>query len=353
MIPVESVIQRLVNEFEFVVIPGFGALLSRQVAAYYDKTTGRFSPPSKRLAFNEFIKLDDGLLANYISRHEKISHSDALTYIRLYTEGLKAGLHNHGTADIIGIGSFVFNEEGKLVFEPTSVKYFKDDWFGFHEIEAKMAERPVDGKQTVYQKALEIEYVAEEVDEVKKQSWLTWAAAAMVAGVLCYFSFFLVTSNQGLNKSNLNPFTYFFSKKEVKVKNSVEEVPVAEEKIAEPLIEETTTAAWDSVVTDSVATEQVKEIVAEAPVSALSEETAVDAKYYLIAGAFKGDRQAGILLEEMKKKGYNQAILIPGDEFSKKVKVAVQGFETEADAHAAAAQLKEVIGEKGWVYHKR
>src|SRR5215217_4855731 len=98
MIAVETVIRKLVGEYEFVIIPGFGALLSHQIPAAYDDMSQTFSPPAKKLAFNEFLKLDDGLLANYISRHESLSHLEAVDYVKGYTDKLRAGLQENGQA---------------------------------------------------------------------------------------------------------------------------------------------------------------------------------------------------------------------------------------------------------------
>lgn len=349
MIPVESVIQKLVNEFEFVVIPGFGALLSRQVPAFYDDNSGSFAPPSKRLAFNEYVKLDDGLLANYISRHEKVSHTDALTYINSYTGTLRENLDKSGVARIEGIGSFVSNAEGKLVFEPGSENYFKDDWYGFHKIDVNPVEPRTLIKPALTTEDTEVVYLdSEEENEVAvKRHWGRWAAAAMISGLLVYFSFFLVTGNAE-NKSNLNPFSYFHSSK----KQELVPVKVDAPKVEAPavVVEEKTIQPDSLSLTDA----ETKPVEVAIPVVELAKTSNISEKrYFLIAGAFKGTRQAGVLLEEMKAKGYPNAILIPADEFSNKVKVAVEGFNEEGEAYAASSKLKAVIGEKGWVYHKK
>ena len=69
--------------------------------------------------------------------------------------------------------------------------------------------------------------------------------------------------------------------------------------------------------------------------------SASDKQFYLIAGAFKGNRQANVLLEEMKKKGYDDAIIIEADQYSKKVKVAVEGFEMKEMLTALRQNLKK------------
>jgi len=190
MIAVETVIRKLIGEYEFVIIPGFGALLSHQVPAVYDGNSGIFAPPVKRLAFNEYLKLDDGLLANYISRHEKVTHADAVEYIKGYTDRLRSGLDINGEASIAGIGEFKQNVEGKLVFEPNTGKYFKDEWYGFEKIKAVVAQaRPVAALNSAQYISDDVEVVELET-EARPRRWTGWAAAAVIAGLLCGLSFF-------------------------------------------------------------------------------------------------------------------------------------------------------------------
>jgi hypothetical protein len=42
---------------------------------------------------------------------------------------------------IAGIGAFSKNVEGKLVFEPKTEKYFKDEWYGFQKVKVKQFEK--------------------------------------------------------------------------------------------------------------------------------------------------------------------------------------------------------------------
>lgn len=355
MIAVETVIRKLIGEYEFVIIPGFGALLSHQVPAVYDGNSGIFAPPVKRLAFNEYLKLDDGLLANYISRHEKVTHADAVEYIKGYTDRLRSGLDAHGEATITGIGEFKQNVEGKLVFEPNTDKYFKDEWYGFEKVKAvEVQSRPATVLNSAHYINEDVEVVELET-EARPRRWTGWAAAAVIAGLLCGLSFFLVNTENEYIKSTLNPFAEMFSKKEA-VETTV--VSGEEVKLAQPApVEAVTAAKVDSMPVDSApvnSTEAVANTPAPAPAAAGAKPAEVaSAKFYVIAGAFKGTKQAKVLLAELTEKGFTKALIIPGDERSKKVKVAVDGFDNETDAYRASAKLKAVIGEAGWVYKKK
>jgi cell division septation protein DedD len=353
MIAVETVIRKLIGEYEFVIIPGFGALLSHQVPAVYDGNSGIFAPPVKKLAFNEYLKLDDGLLANYISRHEKVTHADAVDYIKGYTDLLRAGLDLNGEANIAGIGDFKQNVEGKLVFEPNTGKYFKDEWYGFEKVKAvEIQGRPVAALNSAQYVNDEVEVVELETEDKPRFRWTGWAAAAVIAGLLCGLSFFLVNTENEYIKSTLNPFAEMFNREE-----AAESAPLATKALAPEPVMETVVVKEDSVLADSAVADK-PEIVAPAPATTPVAAVAAPAevasgKFYVIAGAFKGNRQAKVLLAQLTEKGFTKAVIIPGDERSKKVKVAVDGFDNETDAYRASAQLKKVIGEAGWVFKKK
>lgn len=356
MIAVETVIRKLIGEYEFVIIPGFGALLSHQVPAAYDNTSGVFTPPMKRLAFNEYLKLDDGLLANYISRHEKLVHAEAVDYVKRYTDRLRSGLEINGEARIAGIGDFKQNVEGKLVFEPNTGKYFKDEWFGFEQIKAREVQnRPVPVMKADHYASNDVEVVELETEGRPRFRWTGWATAAVIAGLLCGLSFFLVNTENEYIKSTLNPFAEMFSHNGQEESTAIrEEKPAVNEPVPATLPVVTDSLPADSAIahvpTETVA---VAEKIAEPTAPAPQPVEITSGRYYVIAGAFKGTKQAKVLLAQLTQKGFSKAIIIPGDEKSKKVKVAVDGFESETDAHNASAKLKEVIGEPGWVFKKR
>ncbi|MCF2497784.1 HU domain-containing protein [Dyadobacter chenhuakuii] len=363
MIAVETVIRKLVGEYEFVIIPGFGALLSHQIPAAYDSMSQTFSPPAKKLAFNEFLKLDDGLLANYISRHESLSHLEAVEYVKGYTDELRHNLEQHGRAQIMGIGDFSKNIEGKLVFEPNTEKYFKDEWYGFEKIRAKQVDKKIVPIAVAdnYIAEEQVEVIESEEDRTGTFKWVRWAAAAAIATLICGLSVFLVNSRNGDIQSTLNPFTELFAKAEATNEEKSETTVVEPETVkptAQPVL------ITDSVALTNLPVESAKPlkddsvkakmaIPAVKPEPAATIEPASSSKFYVIAGTFKGIKQAKVLLAQLKEKGFEDASILPPDRFGKKVKVATNGYGTETDAYRASNKLKGVIGEAGWVYKKK
>ncbi len=348
MVAVQNIINSVVREHEFVVLPEFGAILSHQVAASFDSVRGKFIPASRKLSFNESLKQDDGFLANYISRNEKMTHQEAILYIKKYIQLLKLDIENNGHGVIDGLGSFQKNKEGKLLFEPSINQAIKDNWYGFTEIKARKLDL-TSTAQTVDKLVETIEYVESETSTIRSINWFKWSAAASFIGALTYFSYFLVSNEGVLNKSNLNPLSIFQS-----YFQPVEKVAVLGETISlEEVLADATVSLEDSAfLVDDSAPETVaaSTIAATNPDSIFTETTN---EYFLIAGAFQNEKQALIMKEDMISKGFVTSTVIPADAFSSKFKVAVKGYPTREEANADNSALKKVIGEIGWVYHSR
>ena len=141
MVTVDKYIRKLLFEQDCVIIPDFGGLLTHYIQAHYDSTQAIFTPSSKRVAFNEVLKLDDGLLTYYISVHERISREEAVTLVKKYVETLRTTLKEGQTVTLDAIGSFSANSEGKPVFEPDYAQNFNNDWYGLEPLEVRMFEK--------------------------------------------------------------------------------------------------------------------------------------------------------------------------------------------------------------------
>ena len=81
---IEVYIQALLFEHSCVVIPDLGGFITEHKSVEIHPITHRFTPPSKRIAFNEQLKVNDGLLANTIAREEGISMLDAYAKIKTF-----------------------------------------------------------------------------------------------------------------------------------------------------------------------------------------------------------------------------------------------------------------------------
>lgn len=121
----EHYIEQLLYRHQCVSVPGFGAFLAEMKPARLDEVSNTFHPPFKSVSFNPLLKSNDGLLANHISRIERISYEDAVGQIGKDVASWRERLIAAHHFTLPNIGMISVNAEGNLVFEGiNSVNYY-------------------------------------------------------------------------------------------------------------------------------------------------------------------------------------------------------------------------------------
>ena len=110
-------IEYLVRYNDCVVVPGWGAFISRYQPALLGKD-GKFLPPTRSLSFNQSLTHDDGLLASSIVRKSKVSYDAAMKQIANEVAVMRHQLTQNGEIAISNIGVFRQNGEGAIIFDP-------------------------------------------------------------------------------------------------------------------------------------------------------------------------------------------------------------------------------------------
>lgn len=141
-------ISDLLYRYECVIIPGFGAFLTRYRSAYIDHVSNTFHPPSKIVSFNRQLQANDGLFANYVASVEKCSYETALQRIRNFTAQISKELSEGKTASFNNIGEFSLNEENSLQFAPLQEQNYSASAFGLSSFVSPKISREV-YKETV------------------------------------------------------------------------------------------------------------------------------------------------------------------------------------------------------------
>jgi hypothetical protein len=96
-----------------------GAFLTHKVSAEIDAQAQVFSPPKKRLSFNEQLQQNDGVLANHIATSEKVSYENALAKIAKQVAEIQQSLKQNETVSIKYVGDLSRPKTGALEFEPS------------------------------------------------------------------------------------------------------------------------------------------------------------------------------------------------------------------------------------------
>lgn len=393
MISVDKYIRNLLYEQNCVIIPGFGGLITHHVHSQYNADRKQYAPSRKKIAFNEVLKQDDGLLVHTIRRQERIDQNLAVELVRQYVKTLSAKISLEGRGEVVGVGNFSQNGEGSLVFEPLNTVSFDTDWFGFTEIAVqklgakKEIAEPVEVVSTNYvantNYAASTNYIEENPEEMmvlgepKRRSWMKWTAAAVAAGVITYFSTIYGTVDTSSMLSSLNPLSGLLDSMEPAREKLIEEVSedkkegdydLADSLIREingmshPGTEEAVAVSTDSIDTTAPLVEPIVEVkpavkaeVVAAPVVAEVKkeiQPVASKKFHLVAGSFSTERTAAKLVDELKGKGYSDAIYLEhkGKEL---VKVSAKSYASMSEAYKGRADLEKVVGAGVWVFRDK
>jgi hypothetical protein len=130
-----------------VIIPQFGGFVTNERSAVIDKERERIHPPYKQITFNNHLKNNDGLLANYISSVDKISYDCALNYIKFEVESWMEKLREEDL-ELSGLGTFS-SVDGKLQFEPQKKMNYLLSSFGLSSVAAKDLHASVETEKVV------------------------------------------------------------------------------------------------------------------------------------------------------------------------------------------------------------
>ncbi|HPE86343.1 MAG: SPOR domain-containing protein [Bacteroidales bacterium] len=123
-------IKDLLYSHDCVIIPNLGGLLLNYKSATIHPVTNSFEPPAKTIAFNSNLKINDGLLANYISRKAKLNYGEALQEINEWVRQTREKLDQKQRITLESIGSFSLDGEGNLQFSPDEAVNYYSNSFG-------------------------------------------------------------------------------------------------------------------------------------------------------------------------------------------------------------------------------
>ncbi|MFN3382232.1 MAG: SPOR domain-containing protein [Runella zeae] len=356
--------RKLLYEHDCVVLPDFGGFLAYFSHAFYSEQNALYHAPQKRIAFNEALKLDDGLLVHYLTINEQISREEAQKKVRAFVENLKTTLQEKGTYVLEGIGELSKNEEGKIQFEPLTQVNFYGEGFGLKSIKldttpaAEMSEQPKDWTQSDRApEELSVEVPRRRRYRVGMYLGVILLVGSALIGGLTQFS------NQSLT-SSLNPFELVTTVKGWlvvdKKSNVVQESASVKEQVSQK--EEVKAEEAPAAITPEIAVNpEVIPVVAEpkkAPKPVVEEAVSLasDEKinYWVIAGGFSKKENALKLEKKLKRNGYESAsILNPDAAENQLIIVTAIGCENAKKAKLQLARVSALSGASAYVMHTK
>ena len=126
---ITSCLKELLTKYECVIIPDFGALLTRYTPSSIDTNSNLFSPPKKEVSFNSLLFKNDGILTNFFAKKYNLNYENALRNLNLQVNFIKERIKSVPVI-IEGVGEFSSDKEGKIIFNPYNNFNFELNSFG-------------------------------------------------------------------------------------------------------------------------------------------------------------------------------------------------------------------------------
>jgi cell division septation protein DedD len=366
MRPIADYIRTLLYEHDYVTVPNFGAFIANYLPSSFNEISGSLMPPQKRIAFNEILKQDDGLLATYISRRETMTIDEAKRKIQSFVTDIKDSLATEKTFTFDKVGNFALNEENSLVFEPDRRNNFYSESFGFDSLFPRQITKEKYNYSQTFENdddELLIHKSSFTSTAVRKSSGWTYALYSLPILLLSSGLFIvLFSSPKNTNdtaKSSFNPLDYIPKREEVAIVKPQIKLKEEETTILKPKFD-------DIVKTLDVKTEDVKYIepekaaietpkkVSEPKVKIEKKESIevqdvniskinnVQKRYLIVSGVFKSLENVEKLQAILQKNGFTPRVVQMGD----LMKVVAGEADSYADAVILSDKHTKLIGER-------
>lgn len=127
-VDVGAYIADLLYEHDVVNLPGLGSFTGQYQSADIDHVQGRVHPPSKELAFNANLVLDDGVLVQYIQKKHLLSVKEAQRIVEDYVRQVQQALRNKEIVVFPKLGKLFQDYEGSLKFIAEGVNFNTDSY---------------------------------------------------------------------------------------------------------------------------------------------------------------------------------------------------------------------------------
>ena len=366
----------LLKDNECVIVPEFGAFISKRHSATIDYANHRFMPPYKELVFNNKLTNNDDLLVNYISQKENVSNEQALAKIQKFVNQIAAILEVNLELELEGLGK-LRNFHGDFVFETKEDINLLGDSFGLTNFNFQPIFRTetyqilkekivVEQKQknTEYSIALDsVEEVANETPKTRKPNLFRTFAYTTLAFLLI-FVINWTTDKSDSQLASWNPFLYSSPNEYfINILSSNEVM----EGCGDEVMEEDCNEMMESVeiaeileVSEKVeAIEITEEIEVKEEIKATEVPESLNSSipqflnsYYIIGGSFQTEASAEKCVNDLRNQGFENASSL--DKNNKgNIRVYYESFAEKADALIRLEVIKRDYNESAWLLFQK
>lgn len=321
---IDQYISELLYTNDCVIIPGLGGFVANTRSAFLNPAQHTFSPPTKKIAFNASLRVNDGLLAHYVSRNGGVSYQEAVNAIQLYVDDVFRLLAIGEKIEIQNVGSISLDLEQHIQFEPDAATNFLMDSFGLTTVHSPAIKRESVATSPLKKVSKKVDHQTESSPK-KRQGWrlLELVPAAAVLAILIFNP--NVIQKLNTNLGSVIPFEISSSAPE-HVSNHKDATNFSYFVEKDTATADTTTSIDTATTTSVPVQEEVTTPAATNSLTAELNQQLIDAKAKLMQQAFDKEVDAAandILASEKNSKS------------------TVEAVHTATDAHEKAAIVKE------------
>ena len=365
----------LLKDNECVIVPELGAFISKRHSAAIDYANHRFTPPYKEIVFNKKLKNDDDLLVNFLCEKENINKEEALVKIKSFVNQSEAILDVNSELNLEGLGRLrKFGDDYVLTTKTES--NLLGDSFGLTEFNMQPVFRretyetikekiAIEQKEKNTEYTLAVECVEDAPDTtVRRKPGFAKTLALTTLAFLLLFAINWKTEQTDSNFASWNPFLYS-SPNEFLVNLSLNNNDESESLETENLktLESGNIDVQQTFVSESENNETSESEIVEVsepeniiekvePEIVAPQQSVSIPHYFIIGGSFQTMDRAEICLNDIKKKGFENASLLEKNDKGY-IRVYYESFAVKSDALIRLETIKNDYNESAWLLFQK
>lgn len=170
---IKAFIRELLFVHDCVIVPGFGGFIGNFSPAHADESSGTFYPPVRKISFNSNLSHNDGLLFGKISQASGVNYGDSRNMVEEFVKEIKRRLEKGEMVEFDHIGTFVYNRENNILFEPEPNINYHAGSYGLESFQWQLA-REYDVRRRVTR------HISREPIRVSASRKNLWRAAVLI-----------------------------------------------------------------------------------------------------------------------------------------------------------------------------
>lgn len=339
---------------ECVVVPEFGGFIRNNISAVISENGNEIYPPSTEIIFNENLRINDGLIYNYIAYSYKCSYEEAKSLTYSWIEQINSKLNSKQAVILEGLGYLKMNMVGNVDFVANNKSNFNIESYGMSALKLKpIVYQPVKVVVQPENKIIELNEVKVR-DTSAIAETLKWAAVLVPFAGLAIFG----TINQNRVQNYFQNYSGMFSwanvtpgKTAENIKHTVSPITVTPTQNVISPVSIISPTIKDEIV-EVETTENIEEKVVEKPVMAVvTKESVVENQYFIVCGAFSKSNNALKLCNSLQAQGYKANIIDTTP--SGLIMVSMQSAKTLSEARDSLQIAKNKGYSSAWIYKKK